>query len=76
MQVQLLQNLKKKYKGQIPTERLAARIYDKRAIYAQGLNAKTNFNYTKKQLQRILLHDEDLTEEELLQSELDETLEI
>ena len=52
--MQVLLNLKKKYKGQIRTERLAARIYDKRAIFANGLKAKTNFNYTKGQLRRIL----------------------
>ena len=68
--------MKKKYKGQIRTERLAARIYDKRAIYAHGLKAKTNFSYTKRQLVRILASREDQLEEDLLQSELDQTLEM
>ena len=72
--MQVLLNLKKKYKGQIRTERLAARIYDKRAICAHGIKAKTNFSYTKKQLERILASREDLIEQDLLPSELEETL--
>ena len=59
----------KKFIGQIPSELLAARIYDKRTILNNGLKAKTNFNYTKKQLDRLLLNDtefsvSDLTEDE------------
>jgi len=50
---------------------LAARIYDKRAILANGLRAKTNFNYTKKQLDKLLANEEDLQEYELLKEELD-----
>ena len=46
-QVQVQLNQRKKYKGQIKTERLAARVYDKRAIFAYGIKAKTNFDYTK-----------------------------
>ena len=72
----MLLNLKKKYKGQIRTERLAARIYDKRAIYAHGFKAKTNYSYSKRQLVRILASREDLLECDLEQSELDQTLEI
>jgi len=68
--------LNKKYKGQIRSERLAARIYDKRAICAHGFKAKTNFSYTKRQLARILASQSDLVEEDLVQSELDETLEL
>lgn len=68
--------MKKKYKGQIRTERLAARIYDKRAICAHGLRAKTNFSYTKQQLQRILVSTGDLTEEDLDADELEETLDV
>ena len=74
IQVQVLLNMQKKYKGQIRTERLAARIYDKRAIFAQGLKAKTNFSYTKQQLQRILVSASDLVEDDLVAEELDETL--
>ena len=72
----MLQNLQKKYKGQIGTERLAARVYDKRAITTHGLKAKTNFSYTKGQLLRILKDQDDLDAEDLNQVELDETLEI
>ena len=68
--------MNKKYKGQIRSERLAARIYDKRAICAHGFKAKTNFSYTKRQLARILASQSDLVEEDLVQSELDETLEL
>ena len=58
-------NQQKKYKGQIRTERLAARVYDKRAIFAYGIKAKTNFNYTKAQLDRFLASNDDLEESDL-----------
>ena len=69
-------NLKKKYKGQIPNERLAARVYDKRAIQAHGIKAKTNYSYTKRQLVRILSSQDDLISTELTPEELDETVEV
>ena len=47
-------NHAKKYQGQISKERLAARVYDKRAILTSGMRAKTNFNYTAAQLRNLL----------------------
>ena len=44
----MFSNYRKKFLGQITSEALAARIYDKRSITANGLKAKTNFSYTKK----------------------------
>ena len=55
----------KKFIGCIPSESLAARIYDKRTIILKGFSAKTNFNYTKRQLAKILSKkDEDIRESE------------
>ena len=68
-QVQVFSNKTKKYQGQINREVLAARIYDKRAILAQGCRAKTNFNYTVKQLCRILQNDSDIKESDLSELE-------
>ena len=47
-------NHKKEFIGQIESEALAACIYDKRVIISNGLKAKTNFNYSKRQLERLL----------------------
>ena len=54
-----------RHRGAIQSEINAAKIYDKRAILAKGLHAKTNFNYSKKHLERILIDHEDLVEYEL-----------
>ena len=43
-----------RHRGSIKFERCAARIYDKRAILANGLSAKTNYNYTKAAIERML----------------------
>eukprot|EP00347_Sterkiella_histriomuscorum_P024328 403331510 len=65
-QVQLLGNLKKHYIGSISTELKAAKIYDRHAIQTHGLRAKTNFQYTKQQIEQILdrQFDEESFEEE------------
>lgn len=55
--------------GQILNEKVAAKIYDKRIILQQGLKAKTNFSYTKRQLEKMLMDDEDLIEYELVRDE-------
>ncbi|CDW76020.1 ap2-like ethylene-responsive transcription factor ant-like [Stylonychia lemnae] len=68
-QVQLLGNLKKHYIGSISTEIKAARIYDKHAILTHGLRAKTNFQYTKSQIDRIL-------EQELENSEIEDIISV
>ena len=54
-----------RHRGAIQSEVNAAKIYDKRAILAKGLHAKTNFNYSKNHLERILVDDDDLVEYEL-----------
>lgn len=53
-QVQLLGSLRKRYIGSIGCEEQAARIYDRYAIINQGTRAKTNFNYTKEEVLRII----------------------
>jgi len=55
----LLGNLKKHYIGSISTETKAARIYDAHAILAHGLKAKTNFSYTKQQVEAFLEREDD-----------------
>ena len=62
MQVQVFSKKNKIFVGQIQREELAARIYDKRVILAKGLNAKTNFSYNKRQLLRLIKHDDDVRE--------------
>lgn len=74
-QVQVLHNLSKKYQGKLQTEKMAARVYDRRSILTHGLKAKTNFNYTKGQLLRILADPDELIEVSLTREELDQTLE-
>jgi hypothetical protein len=51
--------LKKHYIGSIEKEEKAARIYDRHAILTHGLRAKTNFSYTKPDIQTILLREKD-----------------
>ena len=54
---------KKKFIGKLNSEYKAARIYDKRAILNDGIMAKTNFNYTKRQLENLLQDLSDISEE-------------
>ena len=63
--MQVFSNQRKKFLGQIPSETLAARIYDKRSITANGLKAQTNYSYTKKQLMKLLENEEDVRESDL-----------
>ena len=39
----------RKYLGAIDKEQTAARFYDKYAMIIQGLEAKTNFSYTRRE---------------------------
>lgn len=71
----MLHNLSKKYQGKLGTEKVAARVYDRRSILTHGLKAKTNFSYTKGQLLRILKGPDELIEVSLTREELDQTLE-
>lgn len=47
-------NQKKQYSGSIRDETVAAKLYDKFAIKNLGLRAKTNFEYKKKDLEKIV----------------------
>lgn len=53
-QVMIMGPIKKKYFGGIATEREAAIFYDKLSILTNGLAAKTNFNYRKSDLMKIM----------------------
>jgi hypothetical protein len=46
--------VQKKYFGGISTEREAAIFYDKLSILTNGLAAKTNFNYRKCDLNKMM----------------------
>ena len=52
--MQLGNTLKKRYIGSSTSEEEAARIYDKKAIILNGLKAKTNFSYTKQEVEDII----------------------
>jgi hypothetical protein len=47
-------NQKKQYSGSIKDETIAAKMYDKFAIKNLGLRAKTNFDYKRKDIQKII----------------------
>lgn len=53
-QVMIMGPMRKKYFGGIATEREAATFYDKLSILTNGLAAKTNFNYRKSDLMKIM----------------------
>ena len=46
-QVMIMGNFKKMYYGAIASEEEAARFYDKLAILCHGVQARTNFSYTR-----------------------------
>ncbi len=52
--MQVLGSLRKRYIGSIPTQEMAARIYDYFSIVSHGLKAKTNFSYSKQNILDIL----------------------
>ena len=47
-------NQKKSYSGSIRDEMEAAKMYDKLVIKNLGLRAKTNFDYTKNDLRKVI----------------------
>ncbi|CAI2368200.1 unnamed protein product [Moneuplotes crassus] len=53
-QVMIMGNFKKFYIGGIKTEMEAAKLYDKLAIFYHGMEAKTNFQYTKVQIEALI----------------------
>jgi hypothetical protein len=53
-QVLVMGNQKKQYSGSIKDETSAAKMYDKFAIKNLGLRAKTNFDYNRKDLIKII----------------------
>ena len=53
-QVLVMGNQKKQYSGSIKDEMTAAKMYDKFAIKNLGLRAKTNFDYKRKDLIKII----------------------
>lgn len=56
-------NMKKYYSGSISNEILAAKVYDRFAIQTLGLRAKTNFDYRRKDLIKIVVDLEKTLEE-------------
>ena len=53
-QVLIMVNKKKRYVGSYSKEEEAARAYDKVALQNHGSKAKTNFDYTKQEVENIL----------------------
>lgn len=53
-QVMIMGNFKKMYFGAIEDEKEAALFYDKLAIVSHGIKARTNFNYTRRDIIEIL----------------------
>jgi len=53
-QVLVMGNQKKQYSGSIRDELTAARLYDKFAIKNLGLRAKTNFEYRRNDIQKLI----------------------
>ena len=53
-QVMIMGNFKKFYIGGIKTELEAAKLYDKLAIFYHGMEAKTNFKYTKADIEVLI----------------------
>lgn len=53
-QVMIMGNFKKFYIGGLKTELEAAKLYDKLAIFYHGMEAKTNFQYTKRDVEALI----------------------
>lgn len=57
----IVKGIAKKYIGAISNEMKAARLYDKYALIIQGLQAKTNFSYKKRDILKLM---EEIDDEE------------
>ena len=66
-QVLVMGNQKKQYSGSIKDETSAAHLYDKFAIRNLGLRAKTNFDYRRKDILKII-QEADNSEEDSTES--------
>ena len=53
-QVLIMVEKKKRYLGSFSNEEEAARAYDKVALQHHGIKAKTNYDYTKEQVEKIM----------------------
>lgn len=53
----IMGNFKKMYFGAIQKEEDAAKFYDKLAIISHGIQARTNFDYTRDDIVAILNDD-------------------
>jgi hypothetical protein len=53
-QVLIMVKKKKRYLGSFSNEEEAARAYDKVALQHHGIKAKTNYDYTKEELEKIM----------------------
>ena len=53
-QVLIMVKKKKRYLGSFSNEEEAARAYDKVALQHHGIKAKTNYDYTKEQVEEIM----------------------
>lgn len=47
-------NMRKYFSGSIDSERLAGKVYDHFSIQYLGLKAKTNFEYRRKDLDKVI----------------------
>ena len=65
-QVLVMGNQKKQYSGSIKDETQAAKLYDKFAIKNLGLRAKTNFDYKRQDIMKIIKEIQDETDQDTL----------
>jgi hypothetical protein len=54
-QVLIMVKKKKRYLGSFSNEEEAARAYDKVALQHHGIKAKTNYDYTKEEVEKIMV---------------------
>lgn len=54
----------KKYIGAVDSEEIAARFYDKYALIIQGFEAKTNYSYTRREIEQLIHADDNMCSEQ------------